>query len=234
MNTFSIEWHISEEEWSRVENALRLEPPGGMFDVDGLALYFMLLGRLQIRAYEQELFPTEQRISDWYAGSAESIADGEDSWGDPSPEYLIGVSISILDIAWQLNHIVKIDNFRSLPMGYQATLKEANGPTILGFQKLNREVCVSSPYAHLYIDVSESLFYSGVDQFLVSFMSSVQDRVPSLLAWMTFDELRPLVPDRGERVRFPRAPYESGGWYRSLHLPDDDDQELAQAGIRES
>jgi hypothetical protein len=115
-----------------------------------------------------------------------------------------------------MHSIFNLRGFRSDPSETRARIAEEDSQHALNFEKGDGGVRVTSMYPDIVLAVPEDEFYKGVNAFLVGLMQEIQARLPILLAWETFDDLRALVPDRGERERYPRSPYESGAWYRSL------------------
>lgn len=188
---FDITWRVGDEGWAKAAEVYETEPAHGHFDEAGLAVNWMLTGLAQFRCGDQVLFPPERMQQMWREGSDEAEAHGESSWGVLPFAEADGTRLSMIDLAWKLDRLLDVGNFRAAADGATLMFVEESGELQIRFRRRLEHVLIESNLLKgIQMTVPQDEFFDGVERFIMSVMQAIRERIPGLLQWETFASLR--------------------------------------------
>ena len=188
---FRISWSIDEAEWERARETSRVESAGGEYDRRHIAINRILWGQIQYANDGQVLFPPA-RLRSIDEKGRDSLMKQGDHWYDiPDESEILGITCSILDVAYKLEWVFRARNFLHAPVGASVYYPEEESSRRVYFEKTEQAIVISSnQFMDIELIVPTEMFFVEIDRFLTDFVRAVRDNVALLLTWETFAGLR--------------------------------------------
>jgi hypothetical protein len=196
MPTFQIAWNVTDTQWERARRAFSRERRGSLFDRYGDAFFSMFRGSLQFSVGAQLLFPPERLIEAEIRGRATLV-----ELGDPSYPILPGLvqqgcDSDLLNFANSLmvilEHLAATPKIRSRSTWFRPN----NGGTEILFGRDNDSITIETNlFPDLILRVSFVDFMAEAHRFLGDFITALNQEVPGILDWVSFDRLRTYARD---------------------------------------
>jgi hypothetical protein len=195
--TFQIAWAIDETEWANARQVMRDNPRGGVYDRRREAFWFLLMGTLQFQQGPLLLFPQDHLLAIAERGRTNGVEVGDRWYPIPDDYGSTGIRVSLLDFADQFLRIVETVEASS-DQPADARFRERDGGrqillTVDGGDVLIRSDLV--PDVRLNVPMEE--FTSEAHRFFREFITALDQHVPGILDWVSFDRLRTYADVRG-------------------------------------
>jgi hypothetical protein len=195
---FHIDWDVPESEWLRARETAEREPIGGYYDQRSEAFFLLLRGSLQFRRYDMALFPRGRLREVAERRRTNHMEMGDPWYPIPADHGSKGVQAKTLDFANQLIAIIGILATNSTVRSRLTTFWPNEGGIRILFSRYDELVSIESElFPDLILSIPFDEFMPEVYRFLRDFIMALDQHVPGILDWVSFERLRTYAQERG-------------------------------------
>jgi len=187
---FLINWNVTDTQWEHARRTFGREDRGSLFDRHGMAFFSLVRGSMQFTVDDQLLFPKDRLLEVEERRRTNHVEAGDPWFPIPADYGAKGRNSDPLDFADKL--IVILGNLvATTAIRSPSTMFRPNdGGTQFLFGRNRDTITIETdllPDLRLHVPFDD--FMSEVHRFLRVFITTLNQQVPGILYWVSFERL---------------------------------------------